>query len=92
MPDPTIMNPSSASRVTVKSPAMPPRLPISGVRQDRPTAFGIRLANSAFSQSSAPGPLTLYLAKLEISMIPAFSRSIFASRPTGAHQFWRVKP
>ncbi len=50
------MNSSSANFVTVKSPAIPPRLPISGVRQERPISVGMRLANSALSQASAPVP------------------------------------
>ena len=62
IPEPITMKSSSPSRVTVKSPAMPPRLPISGVRQDRPFSLGMRLAKSAFSQASAPRPSTRYLA------------------------------
>ena len=83
----------SASFVTVKSPAIPPRLPISGVRQDRPGTLGIRLANSAFSQSSAPGPLHAVFGEVrDVDDARARSRNIRASRPTGAHQFCRVKP
>ena len=83
---------SSPSLVTVKSPAMPPFTPIRGVRQDRPTARGILLAKIASNQSEAPSPRTEYLAKFEMSMMPAWSRSMRHSSPTGPHQFWRVKP
>ena len=87
-----IRNSFSDRSVTVKSPAMPPRTPIRGVRHDLPTIEGILLANIEFNQLAAAVPLTLYLAKLEISMIPAFSRNIWHSKPTGSNQFCRVKP
>lgn len=70
------MKSSSPSFVTVKSPAMPPRLPMRGVRQERPTWPGIWLAKTAFNQSEAPGPFTEYLAKFEMSIMPAFSRNM----------------
>ena len=45
--------------------------------------FGMLLAKTLFSQSAAPAPLQRYLAKFEMSMMPAFARSILHSSPTG---------
>ena len=54
--------------------------------------LGMLLAKTLFNQSDAPAPLQRYLAKLEMSMMPALARSILHSSPTGPHQFWRVNP
>ena len=71
----------SPSFASVKSPISLPSCFSIGASTMRPTS-GIRQARIRSSQLSAPGPFTVYFANPEISMIPTFCRTFFASSPT----------
>ena len=75
----TSMKRSSASRVTVRSHSMPPRVFSIWVYVTVPVARSTSFADSRWRNAAASGPLTSILAKLDSSNRPARSRVAMCS-------------
>ncbi len=83
-------NRSPPSAETVKSPSSLPLWLSIGVRAMRPV-LGMHPAMIRSSQSRAPWPLTRYLPKLWISLMPTASRTARHSSPVGLNALERRK-